>query len=290
MYLITKWFGVFLLDKGKIVDKILFKKNEEEISKKLKKIKNKEILFEEKKIIKDNNVIVCEKRLQKIGKYEPNNFFFKKNILKPETFGFSNFLLQKASIIESKTNVNNKLKSKDLQIIQMINTLDDLIQTSNLLSERLECWSDISIYKKNRIKPLENVFSTVKKEINILEEQIDKDMYLIAPNICKVAGSIIGARLISYAGGMKNLSVLPASTVQILGAEKALFRHIKTGAKPPKFGILMQHPLITNAKKENKGRVARALADKISIAVKIDYFKGKFAGDRLRKELEARFK
>ena len=86
--------------------------------------------------------------------------------------------------------------------------------------------------------------------------------------------------------------MLPASTIQILGAEKALFRHLKTKkkAKPPKYGILSRHILFDKAKRKDYGKVARALADKISIAVKLDYFKGKFLGDKLRKGLENKFK
>jgi nucleolar protein 56 len=83
--------------------------------------------------------------------------------------------------------------------------------------------------------------------------------------------------------------LLPASTVQILGAEKALFRHLKTGAKPPRHGFIIEHSLISNASQKEHGRRARALATKISIAARVDFFKGKFIGEQLRKDLEARF-
>jgi len=84
---------------------------------------------------------------------------------------------------------------------------------------------------------------------------------------------------------------MPASTIQILGAEKALFRHLKANkkSKPPKFGILIRHMLISSVGREDYGKVARALADKISIAVKVDYFKGKFIGDKLKEGLEKKF-
>ena len=94
---------------------------------------------------------------------------------------------------------------------------------------------------------------------------------------------IWGARLIALAGSFERLATLPASTIQILGAEKALFRHIKTGAKSPKHGVILQHPLVLDAKA--KGKAARQVADKISIAARIDFFKGEFRGDILIKEL-----
>ena len=115
-------------------------------------------------------------------------------------------------------------------------------------------------------------------------------MKLLCPNITAVAGAVIGAKLLAIAGSLKKLSLFPASTVQLLGAEKALFRHLKTGAKSPKYGILHEHPLIAQAKKKDHGKVARLLADKIAIAAKVDFFKGNYVGDKLKKDIERRIK
>ena len=111
----------------------------------------------------------------------------------------------------------------------------------------------------------------------------------LCPNTKAVCGVLTGAKLIEHAGSLKRLSEMPASTIQILGAEKALFRHMKTGAKPPRHGIIVHHPLIAKAPEKIHGKIARALADKISIASKVDYFQGKFIGDKLKKELEDKF-
>ena len=110
------------------------------------------------------------------------------------------------------------------------------------------------------------------------------------PNIKAVCDVMIAAKLMEHAGSLKRLSEMPASTIQILGAEKALFRHMKTGAKPPRHGVIVSHSLIANSPEKMHGRIARTLADKISIAAKVDYFKGQFIGDKLRKELEGKFK
>ena len=123
-----------------------------------------------------------------------------------------------------------------------------------------------------------------------LESYLKKAMQSCCPNLLALAGDTIGARLIEQAGSLKKLVLFPASTIQLLGAEKALFRHIKTGARCPKYGILINHPLISSAKRKMHGKIARSLADKISIAVKVDYYKGEFIGDKLRKQLEAKFK
>ncbi len=125
-----------------------------------------------------------------------------------------------------------------------------------------------------------------KKE---LQKYLESSMKNICPNLLAVTGATLGAKLLAKVGSLKRLMFMPASTIQVLGAEKALFRHMKTGAKPPRHGIIIKHPLIASAKQAEHGKRARTLADKISIAVKVDYFKGKFIGDKLNKELEEKF-
>ncbi|MFH1064820.1 MAG: hypothetical protein V1729_07075 [Candidatus Woesearchaeota archaeon] len=121
-------------------------------------------------------------------------------------------------------------------------------------------------------------------------EYVEKLMKELMPNVNAVAGAMIGAKLLAHAGSLEKLSLFPASTVQLLGAEKALFRHIKTGSKSPKFGLIINHPLVSRAKSTSRGKAARMVADKISIAAKIDFFKGNFIGDDLRKALEEKLK
>ncbi len=121
-----------------------------------------------------------------------------------------------------------------------------------------------------------------------LEKYVDTVMEEIAPNLKEVGGSLLGARLLALAGGLMNLAKLPASTIQILGAEKALFRSLKTKARPPKHGIIFQHPLIHDAKRWQRGKIARALAGKLSIAARVDAFKGDYAGDDLKANVDKR--
>jgi len=121
-----------------------------------------------------------------------------------------------------------------------------------------------------------------------LDKYVDSVMEDVAPNVRALAGSLLGARLIALAGGLNNLAKLPASTVQVLGAEKALFRALRTGTRPPKHGIIFQHSLIHEAKRWQRGKVARALAGKLAIASRIDAFSGKYAGDDLKADLEKR--
>jgi len=121
-----------------------------------------------------------------------------------------------------------------------------------------------------------------------LESYLDAAMGEVAPNMKAMVGSLLGARLIALAGGLMNLARRPASTIQVLGAEKALFRSLKTGSRPPKHGIIFQHTLLHEAKRWQRGKIARALAGKIAIAARSDAFGGRYIGDELKATLEKR--
>jgi len=123
-----------------------------------------------------------------------------------------------------------------------------------------------------------------------LEGYLDSVMGEVAPNLRILAGSLLGARLIALAGGLNNLAKMPASTIQVLGAEKALFRALRSGTRPPKHGIIFQHTFLHEAKRWQRGKVARALAGKLAIAARTDAFSGKYAGDKLKASLEKRIK
>lgn len=132
----------------------------------------------------------------------------------------------------------------------------------------------------NSVRMLQNT----KKSLN---EYVEQKMSEIAPNLSDLVGASLGAKLIAHIGSIEKLALLPSSTVQIIGAEKALFRHLKTGERPPKHGLIYQYPEIRSAKWWLKGKFARAVAAKISIAVRKDVYSGEF-DPNLKVELEAR--
>ena len=121
-----------------------------------------------------------------------------------------------------------------------------------------------------------------------LENYLDTTMEEVTPNIKALAGSLLGARLISLAGGLTNLAKMPSSTIQVLGAEKALFRSLKTGTRPPKHGIIFQHTLLHEAKKWQRGKIARAMAGKLAIAARADAFGSRYIGEELKADLKKR--
>jgi nucleolar protein 56 len=124
------------------------------------------------------------------------------------------------------------------------------------------------------------------KERERLNEYITALAKEIAPNVTYLAGPVLGAKLIEKAGGLRRMAMMPASTIQVLGAEKAMFRALKSNAKPPKHGLLFQHPHVHGAKKDRRGSRARALAAKLAIAARADLLSGDFIADKLLAQLD----
>jgi nucleolar protein 56 len=212
--------------------------------------------------------------------------------------------------------------SKDMMIINAINNIEEIEKSINSLASRLREWYMIKNPEMENSVEDNEVFVKVVLEggesISEMGSVLDKDdesainalalitqglvetkvfllIYLektmkeYCKNVYVLAGPTIGAKLLREARGLKRLASLQSSTIQLLGAEKALFRHIKTGARSPKYGHIVNHPIVINAKRENKGKAARALADKLSIAARLDYFKGEFLADQYFKDLQKRF-
>ncbi|MHA1167775.1 MAG: NOP5/NOP56 family protein [Candidatus Hodarchaeales archaeon] len=117
-------------------------------------------------------------------------------------------------------------------------------------------------------------------------DYIERFMPDIAPNLTELLGYKLACRLLAKAGSLKNLALKPASTIQVYGAEAALFRHIKSGSDPPKHGLIFQSEYIHGAKRHLRGKIARLLAGKISIAARVDYFTGDFIAPALKEDLE----
>nr|AIF18838.1 ribosomal biogenesis protein (NOP56) [uncultured marine thaumarchaeote KM3_84_F03] len=243
----------------------------------------------------------------------------------------SNFL-QNFSIEYSKQQIRDVSGKEDLQIIEGINSLDELDKAINILMARINEWYGLHFPElENLVKDSNEYFKFVSLGLNrssITEKDLDsfsfsekkldaifsaaqdskggeinsKDLSIIsilsdnvinlvkvrdkmlnyigdlmnnvAPNLSAIAGPTIGARLIAKSGGMMKLARLPSSTIQVLGAEKALFRSLKSGSRPPKHGIIFQHDKVHSSPKWQRGKIARSLASKIAIAVRIDVFRG----------------
>ena len=161
-----------------------------------------------------------------------------------------------------------------IKLISQNKTKDKIIESKPdaFPSEIIDIDEDINPQDLEIMNNYANSIYELQKTRKNLEEYVDKKMEAIAPNLRLLVGSSLGAKLISHAGGLKRLAMYPSSTVQIMGAEKALFRHLKSGDRPPKYGLIYQHPQVRGAKWWNRGKIARMLAGMISLAVRRDVF------------------
>ncbi len=320
-YLISNFLGTFVFDEQfNVVERIENNSNNcaewlEEEKKLIKKYKDKLFYIGYKKDKIDGIKLSNDtKKLKAISDY------FRQN--------FVDFYTVNLELTKKKVKASVKEDSLILQTIRNIEELNKIANNmSKRLREWYELYLPefskkcpdhetfiITILEKNKAELLKEIklskdrtmgqdldvqdvrpILNLAKEINSLyklrsnhEKYLEDKMKKYCPNLLAIAGSTIGGNLLSHAGDMKRLMLMPASTIQLLGAEKALFRHIKTGARPPKYGVLLNHPLVANSKE--KGKAARKLADKITIAIKIDYYKGEFIGDKLRKQVEDQLK
>ncbi len=162
------------------------------------------------------------------------------------------------------------------------NILVEILQSIGLPDKKVEVILDAAKRSKGGDMTPENlaIVKRLADEViaqsdlrRVLADHIEAAMETVAPNVKELVTAAVGARIISKAGSLARLATMPASTIQILGAEKALFRALKTGARPPKHGLLFQHPLIHSAPKWQRGKIARAVASKVAIAARIDYYR-----------------
>lgn len=158
-------------------------------------------------------------------------------------------------------------------------------------AEKLHMQIENSIGREPSQDEYDTIKSMAQSELTLLEVQNTLDTYLakavkkMMPNISYLIDYKIAAELLGKAGSMQRLAMMPASTLQLLGAEKALFKHLKFGTKPPKYGILFKLPQIVSAPKKQKGRLARLYANKLSIAAKADAFSKNFIAEKLKADI-----
>ncbi len=194
---------------------------------------------------------------------------------------------------------------KDYLVIQVISALDDLNKSINIMMNRIREWYGLHypelkeeehekylklIIKGERkesmglelsekdlgaLKEIARMGLEMYKERERLESYLKELMNEVAPNVSELAGENLGARLIERAGGLKQLAFMPGSTIQVLGAERALFKHLQKGSPPPKHGVIFQHPMVNKAPAAKRGKLARALAAKLAMAARVDLYSGK---------------
>ena len=186
----------------------------------------------------------------------------------------------------------NLIKNKD-DLVEKMNeiTLDPEVTKAICDAAVMSMGSDISEGDLLNIKFFSEKVDTLVKYRENLATYLKEKMKKLAPNTSALVGEVVAARLVSHSGSLSALAKYPASTIQILGAEKALFRALKTRSKTPKYGLLYNSSFIGKAKAKNKGKISRYLANKLAMCARIDYFSNdRFDeyGNELKKQIEER--
>lgn len=313
-FLIKLPFGVFVVDENlNVLERHFFKTPEEGVKSVLESTVPKE--FEGCETLPEKLLPELRTRFRELAGERMN-------------FREYNEFMNRFAIIFSKTKIS-RLSRRDKLIIQVASAISDLDKILNLMSERLREWYALhypefeesdhakfaqAIAERGRRENFEGFEFSVGMEFEerdadavkkyaknlfelyrlrewlneYLEELVKKEM----PNIYALLGHVIAARLLASAGSLEKLAKMPSSTIQLLGAEKALFRYLRSRGKtkPPKHGIIFLSPYIAKAPSGKRGKIARLLAAKLAVAARMDYYTKEDKGEELKRELEERIK
>jgi len=336
MFLITEWFGSFLVrGDGSVAQERLFPKEPAALAQVLQMLQDGHVLEDERALATraEGDVLVREDRQMRLPGAKRSD---KAPSLadRAAEFGFDRALLHKATMELGRMGVRTASSKRDMHVVQAVDAIDELHEQANILVERLREWYGLHFPElvdapssneevaaliagqgdrdavmaaapqwrvkdsmggpllapeATAVRTLARTASNLYSTRAELEKYLDEAMVDVAPNVATLLQPVLAARMVKQAGGIRRLATMPAGTIQTLGAEKALFRHIKEGKRPPKHGFLMQHPLVHRAPRHQRGALARSLAAKVALAARADVFtKSKDTGTRLAEEFAKR--
>jgi nucleolar protein 56 len=203
--------------------------------------------------------------------------------------------LKEATTAATRDAVERAERADDRQLVHAVRTMDDCTRTANELAERLAEWAgtidpdagagveyaraiagedaerDVG---HERVRSLAERVVSLADEAEDLREYVERETPTVAPNLAALADPVLAARLISLAGGLEALAKKPSGTVQVLGAEDALFAHLRGHASSPKHGIIYTHDAVRGTHPDERGSAARAVAGKLAIAARVDHYSG----------------
>ncbi|RQG91175.1 NOP58 family protein [Natrarchaeobius halalkaliphilus] len=226
--------------------------------------------------------------------------------------------LKNATTEATRATVTEREAADDRQLVHAVRAMDDCDRTANELAERLAEWggsvdseSGTGVeYARTLVdrsgrnstdtvpspdfgpdeRPIHSLAARVTDladEAEDLRRFVERRTPVVAPNLATLAGPVLAARLISLAGGLEPLAKKPSGTIQVLGAEDALFAHLRGHAPSPKHGIIYVHDAVRGTHPDHRGSAARALAGKLAIAARVDHYSGEPRPD-LEAELNER--
>lgn len=214
--------------------------------------------------------------------------------------------LHAAATAATQAAVRERERADDQQLVHAVRAMDDCEQLANELAERVAAWAGSRFPSSSpgiagaralvdeapigeastgeaqtdeldrRVVSLATRVSALADERDALETTIEQTAPAVAPNLAAMAGATLAARLIALAGGLASLAKKPAGTVQVLGAEDALFAHLAGRAPSPKHGVIYTHEFVRGTRPDDRGSAARALAGKLALAARVDHYAGTY--------------
>ena len=202
--------------------------------------------------------------------------------------------LKRATTRATRKAVRERERADDAQLIHAVRAMDDCERVANELAERAAEWAgslfdevDSGIEGARAVRDREPAGEAERRAVSLAERVVALDEEraslaatvarlapAVAPNLAEMAGPELAARLIALAGGLEPLAKKPSGTVQVLGAEDALFAHLSGRAPSPKHGIIYTHEFVRGTRPEDRGSAARALAGKLTLAARADHYAG----------------
>ncbi len=199
--------------------------------------------------------------------------------------------LHDATMHAARQEVRERERADDQQLKHSIRAMDDCERVANELAERIAEWAGsrresagtgVAYARKladeddedEQLISLARRVRDLDDETASLRSHVERTAPEVAPNLSALAGPVLAARLVALAGGLKELARKPSGTVQVLGAEEALFAHLRGHAPSPKHGVIFVHEAIQGTSPEHRGSAARALSGKLAIAARVDHYSG----------------
>lgn len=295
---ITTWFGTYLLDGEAVVQSVPAPTDPESLAERARARREGRLTPEESALLAERGNekwLTRDRRLAEHGLLlDPRA---PRSVPIPPTASVSRSLAPALLLAADRALV--KAWDPSIHVEEAVRAASDLDRVRNLVGERLASWVardspdlDASDHERAVRAALENsgearlgpedtnlregrrrlaeLYRAVESTRASLEAAVESAAPRKAPNLASLLGPELTARLLAQAGGLERLARLPASTIQVLGAERAFFEHLRGRAPPPRHGLLFVHPALQSAPRSERGKLARALAGKAAIAARRD--------------------
>jgi nucleolar protein 56 len=300
---VTTWFGAFVVENQRVVASYPFPPDRAELRNRLRTRRDGRLAPEEIRLLAEHLAHGLRSRDRRLVAAGARAGRLDAPELNPSSFGIDSAWLREILLEEARESLRLAW-DPSVHIEEAVRALRDLDATRNLLGERLTSWAgrdappvegdltgsaDAAVRRiisssgeevvavagpspslQQARRELAELYLRLAGSSKAIEKALEEQLPVEAPNVSALLGPLLAARMIAQAGGLDRLARLPASTIQVLGAERAFFEHLRGHAPPPRHGLLFLHPEIQGAPRTSRGKLARALAGKVAIAARLD--------------------